>query len=70
MFLEAAKEHLNDEKKSQEPISSTEFVSDSYDQNGINEDEIKNDLKQLKLDNKKLEGKNCLILCFYLFYFL
>ncbi|RNA31617.1 synapse-associated 1-like [Brachionus plicatilis] len=54
---EVAKEHLNDEKKSQEQISSTEFVSDSYDQNGINEDEIKNDLKQLKLDNKKLEAE-------------
>ncbi|CAF0853581.1 unnamed protein product [Brachionus calyciflorus] len=42
------------ETKSQEAIGNNEFVSDSY-QDGINEDELKNDLKQLKLDNKKIE---------------
>lgn len=45
-------------------------MSDSYDQNGINEDEIKNDLKQLKLENKKIEGKITMnIFYFFLCFF-
>ena len=35
-----------------------EFVSESFDHETINDDEIKNDLAQLKLDtNKKDDGK-------------
>lgn len=36
-------------------IANNEFVSDSYDHDTISADEIKSDLKQLKLDNKKVD---------------
>lgn len=39
-----------------ESMGNNEFVSDSYDQDAISVDEIKSDLKQLNLDNKKVDG--------------
>lgn len=37
-----------------------EFVSDSYAHDSISADEIKSDLKQLKLDSKKADGRECI----------
>ena len=41
-----------------ETMGANEFVSDSYDQDVLNDEEIQSELKQLKLDsNKKGDGK-------------
>ena len=41
-----------------ETMGANEFVSDSYDQDVLNDEEIQSELKQLKLDsNKKTDGK-------------
>lgn len=40
-----------------ETMGANEFVSDSYDQDVLNDEEIQSELKQLKLDsNKKADG--------------
>ena len=41
-----------------------EFVSDSYDHEALNEEEIKSELKQLKLDSKQPDG-NLTTISFY-----
>lgn len=52
--------NINQEKSG----GNNEFVSDSYDHDAISADEIKSDLKQLKLDSKKADGN--FISLFYL----
>ena len=34
-----------------EPLNTNEFVSDSYDHEALNDEDLKNELKQLKLNN-------------------
>ena len=41
-----------------------EFVSDSYDHEALNEEEIKSELRQLKLDSKQPDG-NLTTISFY-----
>jgi hypothetical protein len=64
LFLPDAESASNSNEKINEentrPTNRTqtenEFVSDYFDHENINADEIKSDLKQLNLENKKLEG--------------
>lgn len=55
----------SNEKISEESLRSTnrgqtdnEFVSDSYDHENLNVDEIKSELKQLNLENKKIDDED------------
>ena len=64
LFKDAESPSNSNEKISEESLRSTnrgqtenEFVSDSYDHENLNADEIKSELKQLNLENKKLDGK-------------
>jgi hypothetical protein len=45
------------QQENEQTHGNNEFVSDSYNES-LNDDELKNDLKQLKLDNKKSGGKH------------
>ena len=53
-----SQDKLNEEViiRSNKNQTDNEFVSDSYDHEHINADEIKSDLKQLNLDSKKIDG--------------
>ena len=50
-------EKLNEENQRSQNRNHTEneFVSDSYDHESLNVEEIKSDLRQLNLDNKKTQ---------------
>ncbi len=52
------------QQENEQTQANNEFVSDSYNES-LNVDELKNDLKQFRLDNKKPGGKQPFILQFF-----